>query len=280
MREGSPASADSLEFRLVEFDGDPLDLDLGTAGEVWLATVATSRAGATVIAVILKPELVAPVPGGWYGWNADSGDTAAAFSDHRYEERGLRKSMVDEAQRVARWTPWLSPPEAGPGDEPDPEPHAGDGANPGVFVQLDGPAIDLGAVGQLHLITVTLGRSGAVVIALLTSPSHPFPTTVGYLAWPVAGARSVQIVSRDEQYAGLGLGVLLWEYACRSSELVEWIGHPQHSKNRRDQGEAFMLRVGGRTCCRCGATVDVPEQVRVADPDEVYRRFGMPVAPE
>jgi hypothetical protein len=266
-----------LTFRLIEIEGDPLDL--GAAGEAWLTTVATSRTGATVIALVLKPDLVAPVPAGWYGWNADTADAVVAFNDHKYEERGLRQRMVGEARRVAGRTSWWSPPEPGVVDEPEAELRAGDGSAPNILEPLNGPTIDLG-VGQLHLITVTLHRRGALVVALVTSPSHPFPTVVGYLAWPVAGARDVQIVFRDEQYAGLGLGKLMWEYACRSSELVEWIGHPQHAEKRRDEGEAFVQRVGGPICCRCGASVNVPERVRVADPEAVYRMFDMPGPPE
>ncbi|GHJ11274.1 hypothetical protein TPA0907_56410 [Micromonospora humidisoli] len=130
----------------------------------------------------------------------------------------------------------------------------------GPVLDVGGDALELIGGSRLHLVIAALNRTGAVVLALLTAPAQAAPRTVGYLAWPLKEDRRIQTIIRKPAQAGCGIGITMWEYACLASELVDWIGHPQHHAKRTDDGEAFARRAGGTACCRCGRQVDVPKR--------------------
>lgn len=251
---GAVSGVDCFDLQPVELGGQPHDF--GSLGDVRLTVVTVDGTGGTVIAMARHPDLIAPFPVGEFGWSFATGTGRPKIENYRFQERRLQDLLLAQAHIVAR--------EAGiptPNDHP-----ARPTSTAGMItpcLQLGRETLDLSDGSRLRLVVVTHDRTGAAVLALRTTPDAPAPETVGYLTWALSGERRVQTAVRDKGQEGAGIGRAMWEFACRSSELVDWIAHPQHSARRSDDGEAFVRRMGGTTCCRCGQTVDAPAWIAI-----------------
>jgi hypothetical protein len=245
---------DPLGLHLVELTDTPWHF--GGDGTARFLTATVGRAGATCIALLQNPALIAPALAGWLSWPFDTCQATYGFEKPRFQEKGLDHALREQADRAAEHLGWMPP--------PDSAPTATVGADhTSPLMELVGPSFDLGAGRRAYFATAALERVGAVVIAMVVTPELTAPVPAGYLAWALAGDQATQTVVRHPQYAATGLAPAMWAYACRSAGQVDWIGHPQHSAHRTHDGEAFAHRVGGTTCYRCGNPVDLPPRVIV-----------------